>query len=479
MTPIGYLVKKKSSEIEQSSWGIQFVNEEGIQFMYPDAADDRVSTLLMDRMGESGIKWTRIFTSWHRAETAKGQYEWDWLDKIVYGLTERGVNIYLETGFGSNTFYHDFPAGRVYPPVRTPEMLDGYCAYVNEMANRYNDVVSHYDIYNEPNLSTFWTPRSDVKEYGLMVQRVGEVIHSVNKDAKVITDMGGVGGKSTEFMLELLRQPDALEQIDILTYHSYGLPEPTSKDVTLLREGANKIRQGLPIWRGEGGCPSSGDSVHTRGTCPWGYNIQSKWLLRCLLTDLLNGVEVSTYFLNLEFYHNRSFSSPESGQAYNTKGLTQYTTWAAKPAHYALQNPTATVDSACEFMEESASIEVLDPGIFYGIGAHEHRFPCTPWQIAMRKNGVPMLAYWLPWQPQEIIKPATVRIALSDVSWKEPVCVDLLSGEVHEAAMNGSEIEAPLADYPMILTEHSLLDLADKPQQPSYDEIISKLRWTF
>jgi hypothetical protein len=105
--------------------------------------------------------------------------EWDWLDKIVYGLAERGVNMYLETGFGSNTLYHDFPAGRVYPSTRTPQMLDAYCAYINEMANRYKDVVSHYDIYNEPNGGTFWHPRPDVKEYGLLVQRVGEVIHSV------------------------------------------------------------------------------------------------------------------------------------------------------------------------------------------------------------------------------------------------------------------------------------------------------------
>ena len=126
MTSIGYLVKKRSSEIKESPWGIQF--------MYPDAADDRVCTLLMDRMGESGVKWTRIFTSWQRAEITKGQYQWDWLDKIVYGLTERGVNIYLETGFSSSTLYHDFPAGRIYPPTRTPQMLDGYCAYVNEMA---------------------------------------------------------------------------------------------------------------------------------------------------------------------------------------------------------------------------------------------------------------------------------------------------------------------------------------------------------
>jgi len=31
----------------------------------------------------------------------------------------------------------------------------------------------------------------------------------------------------------------------------------------------------------------------------------------------------------------------------------------------------------------------------------------------------------------------------------------------------------------MILTERSVSELADKPQQPTYEEIISKLRWTY
>ena len=90
-----------------------------------------------------------------------------------------------------------------------------------------------------------------------------------------------------------------------------------------------------------------------------------------------------------------------------------------------------------------------------------------------------MLVYWLPWRPQEIIKPARVRVEWPDVSWNEPVFVDLLSGEVSEAATKKGAVEVPLADYPMILTERSVLELADKPQQPGYDEIVSKLRWTY
>jgi hypothetical protein len=72
-----------------------------------------------------------------------------------------------------------------------------------------------------------------------------------------------------------------------------------------------------------------------------------------------------------------------------------------------------------------------------------------------------------------------VRLTAAGVRWSAPVVVDLLTGEVSEAELEGEAVIAPMADYPMIVTERAALDLADEPQQPSYGEIVSKLRWTY
>jgi hypothetical protein len=72
-----------------------------------------------------------------------------------------------------------------------------------------------------------------------------------------------------------------------------------------------------------------------------------------------------------------------------------------------------------------------------------------------------------------------VRVSWPGVRWDNPACVDLLSGTVSEAVVVGGAVEVPLADYPMLLTDRNALDLADGPQQPAYDEIVSKLRWTY
>jgi hypothetical protein len=170
---------------------------------------------------------------------------------------------------------------------------------------------------------------------------------------------------------------------------------------------------------------------------------------------------------------------PTSRMGYNTKGLVQHTTWEPKPAYYALQNLTATLDASWRRVDERAAIQIVAPGIFYGIGPHEDRFPCRPWQLALRREGTPMLAYWLPWRPQEIVRPATVRIKWPGVRWEKPVCVDLCTGIVSEARAVQGAIEVPMADYPLLLTEVNALDLAGEPQQPGYDQIVSELRWTY
>jgi hypothetical protein len=472
MALLGYLCKKTSSQIDASPWGVQYLARE-----YPH-------DLLLDRMGGSGVKWARLSTSWRTVEFEKGRYGWDLLDRLVDGLIERGVDqILIGTGAGSHPAYHEFPAGYIYPPTDVPAALDGYCRYTAALVEHFSDRVRHYEIYNEPNWPLFWRPEPDPQAYGLLVQRAGEAMRGARTDVRPEIaggSLAGVGPERTAYTHAFLSQPGAADALDILTYHPYNVvPETTFEHICALRDLVGELKPGMRIWQGECGCPSSGDTIHARLDAPWGYRVQAKWLLRRLLTDYLAGAEVSIYFLISEFHGNLHPGSPELRTGYNTKGLVQHTTWETKPAYYALQNLAATIDASWTRVEDEVRIDVVDPGIFYGIGPHEDRFPCLPWQLAMRRDETPLLAYWLPWRPQEIVQPATVRFTWPGVRWNAPVCVDLLSGAVSEARTVNGELEVPLADYPLLVTEDAALELADEPQQPAYDEIVSKLRWTY
>lgn len=51
--------------------------------------------------------------------------------------------------------------------------------------------------------------------------------------------------------------------------------------------------------------------------------------------------------------------------------------------------------------------------------------------------------------------------------------------KVTAARRAGRALRVPVSDCPMLLTERASLDLDNEPQQPDYEEIVSKLRWTF
>jgi len=475
MTIVGYVRKKQAAEIEQSPWGIQYRLGSG---EYPHEK-------LLAYLGDAGCIWTRITVPWPTIEKEPGTFDWSGLDPIVDGLVERGVNIFLGTSSRSHPAYHDFPEGYLYPPTEVPEALAAYARYGAEMVRHFRDRVRHFQIWNEPNIPIFWRPKPDAKAYGRMVRQVSAAMRAVDPDIDVLAGvLAGVGEGPQTFAHTFLSEPGVPEAFDIFDYHAYNpSPDATLDDVLAMKALVHAFAPEMPLWQGECGCPSSGDTIHYRGDAPWGYNVQSKWLLRRLLTDRLAGAEVSVYFLIVEFFGNLKPGSPELRTGYNTKGLIQHDTWQPKPAYYTFQNLAACIDSTWEQVEESVEAEVVDPGVFYGMGPHEERFPCVIRRLPMRRDDVPMLALWIPWRPQEIVEPATVDVTWDGVEWNAPVVVDLMTGEVTEAERaaqgSGQTLRVPVSDCPMLLAERAALNLADTPQQPGYDEIVSKLRWTF
>lgn len=473
MQTIGYLRKKTSAEIESSPWGLHYVVKQ-IGEPYPQDQ-------LLDLMGQSGAKWSRFILRWPHVETEKGHFDWSLFDTVVEGLTERGVELFIGSSASSHRAYDDFPAGYWYPPVRSETVMEGYLRYMTAMVERYRDRVRYYEVWNEPNIANFWRPEPDAAAYAYLLRETAAAMRAVDDRIRVLGGViAGVGPKQSQFVRDFLTDHNTAERVDVLTYHPYNpTPEATLEEIRDLAEIVREIKPGMPIWQGECGCPSSGDTIHFRGDPPWGYNVQSKWLLRRLLTDYLAGAEVAIYFLIAEFRRHRTNGDPTTPLGYNTKGLVQGTTWQPKPAYYAFQNLAATIDSQWEPVREEAEIQILDPGTFYGIGPHEDRFPCVPWQIALRRQDVPMLATWLPWRPQEIVRSARASVAWRGVTWQHPVCVDLLTGEVTEAVHHRDGVEVPLADYPILLTELDAIAIVDLPQQPGYEEIVSKLDWTY
>ena len=337
--------------------------------------------------------------------------------------------------------------------------------------------VKHWEIWNEPNWGVSWHGHhfGDPPEYARMLIAAAEAIRSADPEAVILA--GSLAfGHYVEFTDEFMAA-GAADSFDVLTFHPYNpVPEDTFDGMENLRQTVHKHNPKVRLWQGECGLPSSGDTIHGRSGNPWGLQIQAKYLLRRFLTDLLAGIEVSSWYILSDWR-----ASPEQVAArqasehwprgrdagVNTKGIINVDTWEPKPAYYAAQHIGALIDGGATLQRDvSVQFTVHDQGIFYGLlDPDEDRYPMVPWTASFADaQGNALLAWWLPWRMQEIVIPARAGLLIRGTAWREPVLVDPLEGSVYPVLAeqcDGATLVRglPLADYPFMLAERAAVPL--------------------
>ncbi len=457
---LGSVRPRQASEVTSSNWGVNYF---GYAPEYPQEQ-------LLDRAAALGVKWIRLSPSWGEIERKKGEYDWHAADALLDGAIKRGLTPFVLIS-GGNRLYGGLP------PTHNEEAFTAWSGFVEALVSRYKDRIAYWEIWNEPNLPGFWRPEPQPAQYARLLKQAARVIRRVDPRARII---GGVLSKVDLEFTEVFLKEGAGDSLDILCYHPYNsVPEDDVERILALRELARRYNPKIVLWQGECGIPSTGDSIDFRGDSPWGLNIQAKFLLRRFLTDLLCDVPMSAYFMLTEVTRENTtrkpkivwpdtlraiLGDPPDGKAngVNTKGLIARDGWKPKPAYFACQNIASLIDGRYRPAEMSVTYTVVDPGVFSGLGNGDNRYPMAPVSARLATaEGKPLVAYWLPWRPQEVIRPATVDLHVTGAAWRDPVQVDLLDGKVYalETRKTGGGIRdfsaLPLADYPMVICERS------------------------
>jgi len=455
---IGYINPRRSEEIDDSPWGIGC--EDILMPGYPYHPKGKPSETsisiaeIAEHVARLGVKWARIWAEWPLIRTENGRYQWDKMDEAVDELVKRKVNPFICLCSHSGSHFD-------FPPTSSPGKMEIWLDFVRTLVGRYSNRVRYWEIWNEPNIAYFWKPEPDPLAYTRLVKETSKNIKKI--DAKAVILAGVVAGVDLPFAEKLFAYGIA-PYIDKFVYHPYGeIPEASVSPVRQLKRLIDAQEKKLGLWQGECGYPSTQHTAGWCGTGPWGERIQAKWLLRRLLTDIFSGVEVSCIYTLLE-----NVAEIEDETAYdhgqegvNAKGLLRFGSWQPKPAYFAYQNLASLIDNS--FIPESldTSFKVVDQGIFYG--AQPERIMA----VGFSKLGEALLAYWLPWRPQEIIKFGKLNISL-DAKMKEPVLIDPLDGVVYkvdqivESKNKLGFLNLPLADYPLILTSRKLVNIVNK-----------------
>ena len=178
---IGTLAVPKSADLPESSTG-----SIGFECLDRGLFDpDRC----YDTLAAAGVKWARCQTMWSRCEKQKGVYDFTVLDGVVDNLTRRGIRPWFSVTFGNTLYMTNCFTGAAVgcvPTLYGEECRAAWCAYVRALARRYKGKVTHWEVWNEPNLPQFWQPsKPNADDYLALVKLTGSVIREEIPDAKI------------------------------------------------------------------------------------------------------------------------------------------------------------------------------------------------------------------------------------------------------------------------------------------------------
>lgn len=243
---------------------------------YYMSADDLASA--MDSLDALGVTQIRILVPWRNIEATEGEYDWSSLDTVIAAAAERGIAVtacVTSTPTWASDYGYTVANGE-------PSDYTDYASFVSALATRYgasandgNQLISAYEVWNEPNGYLGWSPTPSAQDYTELLKAAYTAIKAADPDATVV---GGVVGSGVSLGTDTINAVDFIEQMyaagaadyfDALSIHPYSLASEFSAGtgtVDSAIEQVEAIRALMDangdtdklIWATEYGMPTTG-----------------------------------------------------------------------------------------------------------------------------------------------------------------------------------------------------------------------------
>jgi hypothetical protein len=136
-------------------------------------------------MNKLGLTWVRFDMDWSRIQSAgPTSYKWTEIDTVVRLANEYNIQILAILGYAPKwAAKENCVSGHLCAP-NNPESFGNFASVA---VNRYKDSIWAWEIWNEPNMNYFWSPKANGTEYA-KVLRVGySAIKSAQPEALVVS----------------------------------------------------------------------------------------------------------------------------------------------------------------------------------------------------------------------------------------------------------------------------------------------------
>jgi len=205
---------------------------------------------LLDLIKDAGIGWIRDEVYWSHVEKEKGVFRFPpAYDQYLRGAHARGLQVLLILDFGNPAYSAADKSG---PTTETER--NAFARYCGEVVRRYKPFgVRTYEIWNEPNASTFWKPQPNPGDYAKLL----EVAYKSCKDADPESTVIGcsTAGTDLDFIGRVL-DAGGHRSMDGISFHPYCQPLPPEKKLLTDISKLKGISSGKPLWITEIGFPT-------------------------------------------------------------------------------------------------------------------------------------------------------------------------------------------------------------------------------
>ncbi|MBI4699645.1 MAG: cellulase family glycosylhydrolase [Deltaproteobacteria bacterium] len=208
----------------------------------------QASNAALDKVAAAGIGWVRFDMNWFQLEPKQGQYDWQEPDRFIDHATGLGLHVFVTVAYSPKWAVagpcNDNDPNKVnWCRNRPPTNPAFWTSFLTAAVKRYQGKVKHWGMWNEPNLSSFYTGTRD--QYVADILKPGSAaVHAACGDCKVLgpelAHLRGADWDSCEgqclgcqcafngWNFSLIKVLEAAgAQIDIITHHKYTDPALT------------------------------------------------------------------------------------------------------------------------------------------------------------------------------------------------------------------------------------------------------------
>jgi polysaccharide biosynthesis protein PslG len=234
----------------------------------------------MEATRDLGAAYFRFDVDWSLVEPEKGVYNWAPIDRMVNAVVNQGMR---PLGVLAYTPAWAQPAGAVdssRAPANhfAPANPADFAGFATQAATRYAGSITDWEIWNEPNRASFWSPAPDAAAYTRLLVEASNAIRAVQPDANVIAGALAPGENHADGEIDPITFAERIydnggrEAFDTLSVHPYTYPWMPDDPSTASWSSFQKIPRihdlmaargdgEKPIWITEFGAPTGSDST--------------------------------------------------------------------------------------------------------------------------------------------------------------------------------------------------------------------------